>query len=495
MKTHAISRSIRHLAVLLAAFCAIAGLDMRAAAPALADSAHRSLLQVPANAGRPLSRSVTLGLSKSMVVEFPRDVRDILVSDPKKVDAVVSTARRAYLIGMEVGQANAFFFDENGEQMLTLEVRVERDLAGVSDMLHKLMPGADIQLEAVNDNIILTGSVANPSDATRASDIASRLVGEKEKVLNMLAVQAREQVALKVTVVEMERNILKQLGVTWDGNFSVGSGVLGFGSNPAFPLNSALANILNLNTEAAGFPTTPGGNGVAGVINRGDGTAVANLKMLEQNGLVRTLAEPTLTAISGETANFLAGGEFPIPVAQDSDTISIEFKPFGVGLAFTPTVMSEGLISMKVSTEVSELTNEGAITLSAITIPALKVRRANTTIELPSGGSLVIAGLISEETRHVVEGQPGLKNLPVLGALFRSRDFIKSESELVVIVTPYIVNPAARQDLVRPDKGFAHSSDRGAYLHGRLNRVHGREQDDGASPGCCYQGNFGYIVE
>lgn len=479
MKTKALVMAIRTLAVALTVLAAATGLDVRLAAPAMADSLHRSHLSVPANAGRPISRSVTVGLSKSLVVEFPRDVRDILVSDPKKVDAIVSTSRRAYLIGMEVGQANAFFFDENGEQMLTLEIRVERDLTGITDMIQKLMPGANITLEAVNDNIVMTGSVANPSDATRAMDIAARLVGEKEKVLNMLAVEAREQVALKVTVVEMERNIIKQLGINIDAITTTGNFTLSSLTNLQFPL-SAQQTLGTVARKSLGW-ADGSGNSVEGV-----------LRALERDGLSRTLAEPTLTAISGETANFLAGGEFPIPVAQDSDTISVEFKPFGVGLAFTPTVMSEGLISLKISTEVSELSSEGAITLSAITIPALKVRRANSTVELPSGGSLMLAGLISNETRQSIEGYPGLKNLPVLGTLFRSRDFIKSESELVVIVTPYTVKPAARQELARPDKGFLEPTDRGGYLHGRTNRIVGRERD---APGCCYQGNVGYIVE
>lgn len=479
MKTQAIVVAVRTLAVVLAVLVAVTGLDSRLAGSLMADSLHRSQLIVPADTGRPISRSVTLGLSKSIVVEFPRDVRDILVSDPKKVDAIVSTARRAYLIGMEVGQANAFFFDENGEQMLSLEIRIERDLTGITDMIHKLMPGANVTLEAVNDNIVLTGSVANPSDATRASDIASRLVGEKEKVLNMLAVEAREQVALKVTVVEMERNIIKQLGINIDSVIETGNFTLRTFTDLQFPL-SAQQTL---------------GSAARKSLNWADGsgsTVEGVLRALERDGLSRTLAEPTLTAISGETANFLAGGEFPIPVAQDSDTISIEFKPFGVGLAFTPTVMSEGLISLKISTEVSELSNEGAITLESITIPALKVRRANSTIELPSGGSLMLAGLISNETRQSIEGLPGLKTLPVLGTLFRSRDFIKSETELVVIVTPYTVKPAARQDLARPDKGFLEATDRGGYFHGRINRVQGREK---ASDGCCYQGNVGYIVE
>ncbi|MGD9866441.1 MAG: type II and III secretion system protein family protein [Hyphomicrobiales bacterium] len=475
-------------------------LAVLAAAPATtrAGSDHQSLLRIGEGHGV-ARRNVTVGLSKSMIVELPRDVRDVMVSDPKKLDAVVSTSRRVYLIGMEVGQANAFFFDSQGNQLLTLEVKIERDLSGISDMLRKLIPDSNIRLEAVNDNVILTGTVANPSDASRASDLAARLVGDKEKVLNMIASTAQEQVYLKVTVAEMERNTIKALGVQWDGNFSVGTGVLGFGSAPGFPLNTTLAaqqlmNIINPDgTANPNFNTTVGQNGIGAVMRGNGGTAVVNLKLLEQNGLSRTLAEPTLTAISGETANFLAGGEFPIPVAQDGDRISIEFKPFGVGLAFTPMVLSEGRISMKVSTEVSELSNEGAITLQQITIPALKVRRANTTIELPSGGSLVMAGLISDETRQAIQGQPGLKNLPVLGSLFRSRDFIKSETELVVIVTPYTVKPVARQELARPDKGFMPAGDVKATLMGHLNRIYGGRPDE--LPVGRYEGDYGFIIK
>ena len=184
----------------------------------------------------------------------------------------------------------------------------------------------------------------------------------------------------------------------------------------------------------------------------------AILRALEQDGLLHTLAEPNLTAISGETANFLAGGEFPVPVAQQLGTISVEFKKFGIGLAFTPVVMSEGRISLKVSTEVSELSNQGAVVLSNITIPALKVRRAETVVELPSGGSLVMAGLLSDQSKQALSGYPGLKNLPVLGTLFRSRDFLKNETELVVLVTPYVVKPVPRQDLAQPDDGFGWAS-------------------------------------
>ena len=455
---------------------------------AMAQSAHQSIFRMPEGVRHPVTRQVTIGLSKSMVVELPREVRDVMVSNPKKLDAVVQGSKRVYLIANEVGQANAFFFDKNGEQILTLEVKIERDLAAISEMLHRLVPGSRIKLEAVNDNVVISGSVVNAADASRATDLVSRLVEEREKVLNLLSVESTEQVLLKVTVAEMQRNVVKQLGVDLGQtalNFVTSGNYTLFNlSDLAFPFNdkdvvsSARAGVQWLSRDADGNV---------------NGQAQAILRALEQNGLIRTLAEPNLTAISGETASFLAGGEFPIPVAQDDNTISVEFKPFGVGLSFTPMVMSEGRISMKISSEVSELTNESAVTLSTLTIPGLKVRRAETTVELPSGGSLAIAGLISNETKQAVTGYPGLKNIPILGALFRSRDFNSSETELVVIVTPYVVNPVARSKLVRPDHGFAPATDLGGNLLGRLNRVYGRRPE--RMPVGSYKGDVGYIID
>ncbi len=445
-----------------------------------AKSGSQSVLRLPANIALPASRTVTIGLNKSMIVELPRDVRDVLVSDPKKLDAVVHTGRRAYLIGVAVGQANVFFFAKDGQQMLTLEVRIERDLSAVSKMLHRLLPGSNIKLEAVNDNVVLTGSVRNASDASRAADIAGRLVDDEDnkKIVNMLNVESKEQVLLKVTVAELQRNVIKQLGVDLDVLLNGGSVNFAKLSTLRFPFTDGIQQ----SVAQSGLSWTSGAN-----------RAQAVIQALEQNNVLRTLAEPTLTAISGETASFLAGGEFPVPVSQDGDRISVEFKPFGIGLSFTPVVMSEGRISLAVSTEVSELTNEGAVTLAAITIPALKVRRANTTVELPSGGSIAIAGLISDETKQAMTGYPGLKNLPVLGALFRSRDFEKSETELVVLVTPYVVDPTSRSKLSRPDDGFAPASDAKTNLLGHMNRIYGRRPED--MPSGTYKGEYGFIIE
>jgi pilus assembly protein CpaC len=304
----------------------------------------------------------------------------------------------------------------------------------------------------------------------------------------------------------MERNILKQFGV--DLNALINSGNFAFAalSDLPFPINVAGKGVLApflKGTEAGAtnaFPVTgpniPLVERTSGIGTQwqSNGSRVQGvLRALEEDGLLHTLAEPNLTAISGETANFLAGGEFPIPVAQQLGTISVEFKKFGIGLAFTPVVMSEGRISLKVSTEVSELSNEGAVILSNISIPALKVRRAETVVELPSGGSLVMAGLLSDQSKQALSGYPGLKNLPVLGTLFRSRDFLKNETELVVLVTPYVVKPVARPQLAQPDDGFGWASDVNTDVIGQMNRVYGRHPD--RAPVGRFDGDVGFIVE
>lgn len=429
------------------------------------------------------SRHVSLGLGKSLVIDLPRDARDVLVASPSVADAVMRTARRAYLIGNEVGQTNVFFFDGAGRQIAVLEVNVSRDTSAISQTIRRLIPGSTVQVESAGDNVVLTGSVRNPEDAKQAAEIAGRYVGDPTKVLNMLAADGSEQVHLKVTIAEVKRNVLKQFGV----NLNIGSTgtdlVSSVVSNPAFALgNSAVSPVLN-----AALNWTDGTTSISAVV-----------EALEQQGLMRILAEPTLSAISGESAEFLAGGEFPVPVGNtcDADTgqcqLSIEFKPFGVGLAFVPVVMSGGRISLKVKTEVSELSNETAVVLEGVSIPGLNVRRADTTVELPSGGALVLAGLLQQDTKTAYSGVPGLKDLPVLGTLFRSRDFLTNETELVVIATPYLVKPVARDELTRPDKNLEPASDPVGILLGRFNRLYGVA---GTAPQGSYQGQIGFIVE
>lgn len=436
-----------------------------------------------------VTRQVKLGLSKSLIVELPRAAQDVLVSDPETADAVVRSTRRAYVIGKKVGQTNVFFFDGNGRQILALEVQVERDIGVLERTIANLIPGSKVRAEPINDNVILTGVVRNPSDAQTAADIAARFVGAPENVVSMIDVEGEEQVLLKVTVAEVERATIKQLGVDLTAALNNdGTTFAAVTQNPFSVIGQPIAN------NSAGVGYSNGTDSVSGT-----------LRAMEQRGLSRTLAEPTLSAISGEKASFLAGGEFPVPVGRDREgNITIEYKPFGVVLDFTPVVLSEGRISLTVKTEVSELTTEGAFTLRGgtadngatvadLTIPALKVRRADTTIELPSGGALAIAGLIQDETKQALNGVPGLMDLPILGALFRSRDFQRSETELVVIVTPYTVRPTSPEALARPTDGLVPASDPSTVLLGRLNRIY--SVNGGAKPIGRFTGQYGFIYD
>lgn len=453
------------------------------------------LVRITEGGASTASRTLTLGLNKAAIIELPVDATDVLVSNPAIVDAVVRTARRTYVIGMEIGQTNAFFFNARGEQILNLEIRVERDLASLTNMLARFLPNARLNVEAVNDNIVLSGYVPNASQATQARDLAARYVGNPDFVLNMLTIEGKEQVNLRVTVAEMQRSLIKQLGVDLTSSVDIGNLALSLATTNAFSLQG---NPLGGLTSAPnGLPAT-GGSDITGA-----------LTALERAGLLRTLAEPNLTAISGESASFLAGGEFPVPTSQDRNgNVVLEFKPFGVGLGFKPVVLGEGRISLQISTEVSELSNEGSFVFEGVsvvdangnivrqdgvTVPALRVRRAETTVELPSGGSMVMAGLLSESTRQNIDGVPGIKDVPVLGSLFRSRDFQDNETELVVIVTPYLVDATSRDKLVLPTDGFAPPSDLETFLMGRLNATYGVAGDGGVDG--ALQGPVGFVVD
>jgi pilus assembly protein CpaC len=440
--------------------------------------------------GDKAAQFIPLGLSKSIVVDLPGDIKDVLVADPLIANAVVRTARRAYIIGVKVGQTNIYFFDAEGRQLMAFDIAVTRDLNGVRAALRRALPDADISIEGLADGIMLTGSVASPTESQQAHDLAARLAGDANRVINGITVRGRDQVMLKVTVAEVQRDIIKQLGIDLSGTLSNGSKVLNFNNANPFPVvGQALVN----------------SNAITGTY-RGVSSTV---RAMERAGIIRTLAEPNLTAISGESANFLAGGEFPIPAGFTCDPSTrncqtqIQFKKFGVGLNFTPVVMSEGRISLKVLTEVSELSNDNALTLTqaisssettTVTIPSIKTRRAETTVEIPSGGSLAMAGMIHEQTKQQLNGLPGLMNLPILGALFKSRDFVNRQSELMVLVTPYIVRAVAQKDLSRPDDGYADASDPATSLLGRFNRLYGTPGQDNPREKS-YRGNVGFILD
>ena len=467
----AIRTSIR--AAALAALVIATGLAP--AAPLLAAEARVPVLKVAASEGT--SRFIPLGIGKSVAIDLPADIKDVLVADPKIANAVMRSSRRVYMIGVTVGQTNIFFFDADGKQIAGFDIAVTRDLNGVRAALKQMMPDADIRIEGVGDGVMLSGSSASAAESQQAYDLASRLVGDGTKVVNGIAVRGRDQVMLKVTIAEVQRQIIKQLGINLSGSAGYGSAVVNFNNTNPFPISG---------TPNSGIPN------IGGTFK----SVTANLQAMEQSGVIRILAEPTLTAISGETANFLAGGSFPYPTPPTTagGAPGFAFQNFGVGLVFTPVVLSEGRISLKVSTEVSELSPENSVTMAGTTVPGLRVRRAETTVEIPSGGSLALAGMIQEETKQTISGFPGLMQLPVLGTLFKSRDYRNNQTELMVLVTPYIVRAVAQKELSRPDDGFADPNDQSTVLLGRLNRIYGAAGKT-APPPSEYRGKYGFILD
>ena len=480
-------------------FCALALLvfslaaGASAAPPVIQAEAGARVIHVATTSGQPVYQRMTLSLDKAAIVELDAEAHDVLVSNPDIVDAIVRSPRRIFLLATKSGQTNAFFFDANGKQILSLDIRVEKDVADLGALMKTSLPNSVVNVAAMNDNVVLTGQVSSSLESTRAADLAASFTGDAKKVVNLLKIAGGEQVMLKVRIAEMDRNIAKQFGANISGAQVVGGTPWAMSSQAQFGLvGKALSDLTGV---GAGITCTLPNSTVSNpfqVLTSGGKCDIGNnvqgtLQALEQVGLVHMLAEPNLTAVSGETAKFLAGGEFPVPTAKDNQgNITLSFKEFGVGLSFTPVVLSQGRMSVQVSTEVSQLTNTGAFNLQGgttsvngattttqgVTIPALQVRRAETTVELPSGGSFAIAGLMQHTSKQLIEGFPGLKDMPVLGALFRSRDFQNDETELVVIVSAYLVQPTSENAFAAPTDGFIMPTDPETLLLGRLNAVY-----------------------
>jgi pilus assembly protein CpaC len=486
MKCRENQLKMRTFLVRALSFSAAAAMTLNPALIPAVAADYRPIPPVAAD-GQMNARFLSLGIGKSIVIDLPRDIKDVLVADPKIANAVVRSAQRAYIIGAAVGQTNIVFFDSAGQQIAAYDIAVKRDLNGARAALRQTLPNSDIQIEGIGDGVMLTGTVASPIEAQQAGDLAARLAGGPEKVVNSIVVRGRDQVMLKVTVAEVARSIIKQLGVDLSGKLNYGTAVVNFNNTNPFTVTGQplVAN----NTITPSFGSSP--------------TVQATIRAMESAGVVRTLAEPNLTAISGESATFIAGGEFPIPTGVTCQTTaagavgqcapSIAFKKFGISLNFTPVVLTEGRISLRVMTEVSEVSNDNSITVTGITVPSVKTRRAETTLEIPSGGSMAMAGLIQDQTKQAINGLPGLSQLPVLGTLFRSRDYINNQTELMVLVTPYVVRAVAQKDLSRPDDGFASASDPQTDLLGSINRIYG--VPGRVEPARNYRGAYGFITD
>jgi pilus assembly protein CpaC len=441
---------------------------------AVADQpSHVILTRAQSNATQQLS----VGFNKSMILDLPADVRQVIVSQPSIASALMQSKRRAVLQGMSIGDTNIFFLDDKGVQIATLNVSVVRDDSTLTSAIAKLIPGSAISIQAFGDHIILSGTAQSQDDVTKAMAIAGQFAGGDANIANIITVAGSQQVNLKVTVAEVSRSAVKQLGIDLSGSMS--SGVLTTGLVSTEPLGGA-SNVVTGNTVTAGI-------NVPGL------SLKATLRALEQRGLMRTLDQPTLTAISGQPAEFLAGGEFPVPTSVDSATgqVSYAFKQFGVDLKFTPTVRSNGIVGLTIDTSVSEPTTDGAVTVGTLTIPALKNRQAKTTVELPVGSTLSIAGLYEDQERQIINSLPGVGNIPILGALFRSRDFIHQQTELVILVTPYLASAGPAPTL--PTDGVVAAGDAEANFLGHMQKLYGVGDPNNTTGQ--YHGSVGFVLE
>jgi pilus assembly protein CpaC len=463
--------------------------------PALAQS--KSEITPVARTDSSPSQRLSMGVGKSVIIDLPRDAAEIFVGNPAVANAVVRSARKLYVIGIANGQTTIFALDARGAQIAKIDINIGRDVGELQRILRAALPTSDISARTVEDSIILTGTVATAGDAQKAVDIANGFVradgsqggggaaangpgGASSRVVNSLVIRGRDQVMLKVTITEVQRQVLKQLGVT-SATASGGWGRLVMDNPFSLNLQNTSANSLILN---------------------GAGNLQSTLQAFERYGVARVLAEPSVTAISGESAKFMAGGELPIPQGQSCSpdstgrivcTTQVVFKPYGISLNFTPVVLAEGRILLRVATEVTEVDQTQSFTFSSVNVPAFRTRKNETSIELPSGGSIVSAGLIQMKSRQVINGLPGLMNLPILGAAFRSRDFLREESELLIIVTPYIAKAVNPNDLSRPDDGFMEATDPQTWLLGRVNRLYSTKSNPQAAQGL--KGRFGFIID
>ena len=421
-----------------------------------------------------------LPLNKTRPVELDRAVRDVIIGNPAVADVVVRAPGQIYLIGRSVGETNVFLVDARGNLVRKLEVVVNPDGTAVEAAIRDLLPKERINVKGVGDSIVLSGVASSDGAAAQAQQIARRFVPEDANIVNMITVGSEQQVLIKVKVAEISKSVLKELGA----------------SNILDP--QTLGPItLDLATAATGLSA----GAFAGVLGIGTSDSDTTFQLLETHGLLRTLAEPNLLAISGEPASMLAGGEYPVvAVSDDGDTgtVSVEYKPFGVSLAFLPVVIAPGRIWLKVSTEVSALSAQNSVVIpfgdDSFQILGLATRRANSTIELPSGGGIMIAGLLQNDIQSSVNGVPGLMDLPILGSLFRSTSFQRNETELVILVNVMLAKPVDPDMLATPTDGFAPSHDLDRYFLGNLQSLYLKRPPEGSQPSEGPKGPIGYII-
>lgn len=444
------------------------------AACALAPLAAGPVGQASAQSIVSPSQEIVLSIGRGELVTVPGNMTDIFIANDNIADVQVKSQRQLYIFGKSGGETTVYAANAGGDIIWSATIRVGSNIDSIDQMLTLAMPEADIQTATMGTNmVLLTGTVAAPEDAAEAERLVQAFVGEGSTVVSRLRMATPLQVNLRVRIAEVSRSLVRSLGtnlttIDSTGGFQFGlsrgrqvtpqfnalGGPLGMGQTVAACIPPILPDGTCTGT-IPGTAITPGPNATLGGLGRFLGLDIVGaLDLAERQGLSTTLAAPNLTVLSGETAQFLAGGEFPVPMSAGLGATSVTYKNYGVSLAYTPTVLANGRISIRVRPEVSELSSQGAVVVDNFTIPALTVRRAETTVELGSGQSFMIAGLLSNSANNTIEKMPGAGDLPILGNLFKSTEFRKNQTELVIVVTPYLVEPVNDSEIVLPTDGF-----------------------------------------
>jgi pilus assembly protein CpaC len=479
-----------------------------ALALALAANSSTALNAQAVNISQPDSR-ISIAVGRGKLITLPSPIEDIFIAENSIADVQVRSPRQIYIFGKKGGQTSFYATSASGKVIYSAEVAVGAEISSIDQMLSLAMPEANIAVSTTNNFVLLTGTIANPDDAEEAENLVQAFVGDGTRVVSRLKTATPMQVNLRVRFAEVSRSLAKEINgnlLTRDttGGFQFGvSRGRNFGSitdfnTSSFPKLDA-SQLFGLPAGSLSLPfnpstgqfVTPGGTafnyttGTSGLntiqaAGRLFGLDIATaLDVSERVGLVSTLASPNLTTISGETATFLAGGEFPIPISTGLGEVSVQYKNFGVSLSYTPTVLSNGRISIRVAPEVSEISSNGAVIINGFSIPAVSTRRAETTVELGSGESFMIAGLMQNSYNSAIDKTPGLADVPILGSLFKSDGYRRNETELMIVVTPYLVKPVSDNEIVLPTDGFQAANDAERFL---MNRNHSGSGGDRPKP-------------
>lgn len=464
----------------MVAVLALCGMTM----PAVYSHAEKGDLS---SIGQKSAELVTVTLGKGEIVKINGVVADVLVANPSIADVVAIQSDKLYIVGSNLGDTNLMVLDAEGNLLQRMDIHVKLDETAVQAYLDDMYPNEKVKVKALNDQVILTGTVSNPAISNRITQIVAAYIGEiqnlkgkpDEIIVNLLDVTGEQQVMLKVRILEASKNLIKELGI----DTTLESTGTGLGNNLVGGFDSARGIGLTQPSIAAG----------ALVFNDGNfGPLSIVVNALEQGDMVRTLAEPNLTAISGQEAGFLAGGEFPVPGGRDDEgNVIIQYRSFGVSLNFRPVVLSENRISLQLNTEVSSLARDDSVTLAGLDVPGLNIRRASTTVEVPSGGGLMIGGLLQSNTVKGMAGLPGIKDVPVIGDLVSSRSFNREETELLVLVTAYLVKPYSEKENKKQPVPEEKNSPLTNAFADNIRRIYGRKAPQFMNDGS----RFGYLMK